>query len=380
MCYRMAMRDGQLFKVFCIVFVILLSMPISIAGSKTDPPLDLIELPPGFKIEVFTSDVPNARQMAWGTNGTLFVGSRRAGKVYAILDPDRDYHADQVLVIAKGLKLPVGVAFYKNDLYVSAVDRILRFKDIENHLTKPPRPTLVAHKFPKEAGHGWKFIRFGPDNKLYVPQGAPCNVCEKSNPVYATITRLNPDGTDFEIFAKGVRNSVGFDWHPETGELWFTDNGRDWLGDDLPPDELNHAPRSGLHFGFPYCHGISTSDPEFGSKHPCSDFVPARVELGAHVAALGMRFYTGDMFPKEFKNSIFIAQHGSWNRSVPSGYDVTCIKMAGSVPIKQETFARGWLQGKRAWGRPADVLIAPDGSLLVSDDRQGAIYRIYYTG
>ncbi|MBI3779767.1 MAG: PQQ-dependent sugar dehydrogenase, partial [candidate division NC10 bacterium] len=237
---------------------------------------------------------------------------------------------------------------------------------------------VLNESFPRDRHHGWKFIRFGPDGLLYVPVGAPCNVCEGEDERYASIVRMKPDGTRFEIFARGVRNTVGFDWDPKTHELWFTDNGRDWLGDDLPPDELNYAPKRGLHFGFPYCHGNKISDPEFGKKRTCEEFIPPAIELGPHVAALGMRFYTGKMFPGEYRNQIFIAEHGSWNRSAPIGYRVTLVRLENHRPLKYEVFAEGWLQDARAWGRPVDLLVMPDGGMLVSDDEAGVIYRISY--
>jgi glucose/arabinose dehydrogenase len=237
---------------------------------------------------------------------------------------------------------------------------------------------IVNDGFPRDRHHGWKFIRFGPDGMLYIPVGAPCNVCEPEDERYATIMRMQPDGTGLEIIAHGVRNTVGFDWHPVTNELWFTDNGRDWLGDDLPPDELNRAPQNGLHFGFPYCHGGRIPDPKFGKKRKCDEFVPPVAELGPHVASLGMRFYTGKMFPNAYRNQVFIAEHGSWNRSVPIGYRITVVRIQDNRAVSYDVFADGWLQRGRVWGRPVDVLVTPDGALLVSDDRAGAIYRISY--
>jgi glucose/arabinose dehydrogenase len=272
----------------------------------------------------------------------------------------------------------VGVAFREGALYVSAIDRILRFDGIEEKLDHPPPAQTLPVEFPHETHHGWKFIAFGPDGLLYVPVGAPCNICEPDAERYANIQRISPDGRTREVFARGVRNSVGFDWHPDTKELWFTDNGRDNLGDDAPPDELNHAPRAGLHFGYPYCHGGSIADPEFGAKRACREFTPPAQPLGPHVASLGMRFYTGSQFPETYRKAIFIAEHGSWNRSRKIGYRVSVVRLEGGRAIAYETFAQGWLQGERAWGRPADVLVAPDGALLVSDDQAGAVYRISY--
>jgi glucose/arabinose dehydrogenase len=341
-------------------------------------PFHQIKLPPGFKLSLFASNVPNARSMTLSPDGMLFVSTREAGRVYALLDHNDDTQADELITIARGLNMPNGVAFRNGSLFVAEVSRVLRFDKIETRLHDPPEPVVVYDGFPRDKHHGWKFIRFGPDGMLYIPVGAPCNVCARDDERYATIMRMKPDGTGLDLFARGVRNTVGFDWHPETNELWFTDNGRDWLGDDLPPDELNHAPRKGLHFGFPYCHGKNIPDPKFGDKRQCREFVPPVIELGPHVAALGMRFYTGKMFPGEYRNQIFIAEHGSWNRSTPIGYRITLVRIQNNRALKYEVFAEGWLQGSRAWGRPVDVLVMPDGALLVSDDRANAIYRIGY--
>ncbi|MDO8596893.1 MAG: PQQ-dependent sugar dehydrogenase [Sulfuricaulis sp.] len=355
-----------------------LLLAISAVAAAQRLPLEKIKLPPGFEISVFADNVPNARAMALGSRGTLFVGSMRAGRVYAL--KIRDNKAVETLTIAAGLNLPVGVAFRNGALYVSAVDRVLRYDNIEADLAAPPRPVVVSDRFPPEAHHGWKFIAFGPDGMLYVPVGAPCNICNPDSSRYANIMRIRVDKDDRapEVFVRGVRNSVGFDWHPETKELWFTDNGRDWLGDEAPDDELNHAPRKDMHFGYPFCHAGDIADPEFGHLRKCSEFTPPAVKLGPHVAALGMRFYTGAMFPAEYRNNIFIAEQGSWNRSRKTGYRVMRVAVAGGRTVKHEVFAEGWLQGQAAWGRPADVLVMPDGALLVSDDHAGAIYRIIY--
>ena len=342
-----------------------------------DLPLDKIKLPPGFSIEVLAR-VPGAREMVLGARGTLFVGSVDA-KVYAVTPASGSVGAI-VRTIASGLNRPVGVAFRDGALYVSAVSRILRFDGIESRLDQPPAPVVVSDKFPTETHHGWKFIAFGPDGKLYVPVGAPCNICEPDPDRYALITRMNPDGSGLEVYARGLRNSVGFDWDPRTHELWFTNNGRDYLGDDAPPDTLNHAPKPGLNFGYPYCHAGTIADPEFGSKRACREFTPPAQNLGPHVASLGMRFYTGTQFPAAYRNRIFIAEHGSWNRTHKIGYRVTVVRVEGDRAVGYEPFATGWLQGESAWGRPADVLVAKDGSLLVSDDTAGAIYRISYRG
>jgi glucose/arabinose dehydrogenase len=266
-------------------------------------------------------------------------------------------------------------------LYVAEVGRLQRFDQIEDQLAYPPKPVVVSDDLPRERHHGVKTIRFGPDALLYMNIGAPCTVCEPRGE-FNTISRMDVSraGAKREIFANGVRNSVGFDWDPRTKEFWFTDNGRDLLGDDLPSDELNHAPKQGMNFGFPYCHQGDVVDPEFGAKRSCKEFTPPAQKLGPHVASLGMRFYTGTKFPAEYRGAIFIAEHGSWNRSSKIGYRVTVVKLKDGRPASYEMFAQGWLQGEDAWGRPVDVIVAPDGALLVSDDRAGVVYRIDYTG
>ena len=343
---------------------------------ETDPILSRIRLPEGFRVAVYAQGVQNARAMAMGPGGTLFVGSRRAGNVYAVRDRDGDFAADEVIVLDSGLRMPSGVAFRDGALYVAEVSRVLRYDDIENRLEDPPEPVVVNAGFPSDRHHGWKFIRFGPDGKLYVPVGAPCNVCERSDPRYATIMRMNPDGTDLEVYVSGVRNTVGFDWHPATGELWFTDNGRDLMGNDIPADELNRVTEAGQHFGFPYHHGIGVPDPEYGGKRPLDSMVAPAQELGPHVAAVGMRFYTGGMFPSEYRHQVFIAEHGSWNRDSKIGYRITLVRLDGNDAVGYEDFAAGWLEDEDVHGRPADVEVMPDGSLLVSDDYAGVIYRI----
>jgi len=337
-----------------------------------------IRLPPGFAISLYAANVPGARSMALGPDGILFVGTRKEGNVYAII-PDRkgQNRAEEVITIVRGLDMPNGVAYRDGSLYVAEISRILRYDNIAVRLRNPGEPVVVYDRFPTSRHHGWKFIRFGPDGNLYVPVGAPCNVCEVEDP-FGTILRLRSDWTGWEVYARGVRNSVGFDWNPETKELWFTDNGRDWLGDDLPPDELNHAPVKGLHFGFPYRHGREISDPEFGDKMLQRNFVPPAKELGPHVASLGMRFYTGTMFPESYRKQIFIAEHGSWNRSRPIGYRITLVRLENGQTTGYEVFAEGWLSDGKAWGRPVDLLVMTDGALLVSDDKAGAIYRISY--
>jgi glucose/arabinose dehydrogenase len=342
------------------------------------PRLSTIKLPPGFTISTYATGVTNAREMTLTPAGVLFVGTRGAGKVYAVVDQDKDGKADRVYTIASGLNMPNGVAFRDGSLYVAEINRVIRFDNIESRLEHPPAPVVVNGSFPGERHHGWKFIAFGPDGWLYVPVGAPCNICESEDKRFASIMRMKPDGSGAEVFASGVRNTVGFDWQPGTNALWFTDNGRDMLGDEVPPDELNRAPKPGMHFGYPYCHAGEIKDPEFGNTRACSEFTPPAQKLGPHVAGLGMRFYTGTMFPQEYRNQIFIAEHGSWNRSTPLGYRITVVKVEGDKAVSYQTFAEGWLQGARPWGRPADVLVMPDGSMLVSDDEADVIYRITY--
>jgi glucose/arabinose dehydrogenase len=317
--------------------------------------------------------------MAAGPPGVVFVGSMSKGTVYALADRDRDHRVDEVHVLATGLELPSGLAYRDGTLYIAAISRILRIRDVARDLRHPPAPEVVTEAYPSDRHHGWKFIAFGPDGRLYVPVGAPCNVCLPPGPLHATITRLDVAGGGPEVVAHGVRNSVGFDFHPRTGELWFTDNGRDWLGDDQPPDELNRVSLAGEHFGFPYCHGRDLPDPEHNAGRACTEFTPPVQPLGPHVASIGMRFYTGQMFPEKYRGGIFIAEHGSWNRSTPIGYRVTFVGLQDGRAVSYEPFAAGWLKGKSAGGRPTDVLVMPDGALLVSDDKAGRIYRISYT-
>lgn len=370
-----------------ILTLLLLTIPVS--SHPTNPTegnptaqqiVNNVNVPPGFEVTVFADNIPGARSLEWTPNGTLFVGTRQAGRVYALRDDDFNGAADGVVTIAQGLNNPNGVAFREGSLYVAEINRVLRYDNIEANLLNPPAPVIVNNTFPTDGHHGWKFIRFGPDDKLYVPIGVPCNVCQTTDSRYGSIMRMNPDGSELELVAIGVRNTVGFDWHPETGELWFTDNGRDSMGDDLPPDELNRITEIGQHFGFPYCHGGDVPDPAFGNQRPCSDFTAPVQQLGPHVAALGMRFYTGTQFPDEYVNQVLIAEHGSWDRSVPIGYRVTLVRLdeAGNA-LSYEVFADGWLQNGQAWGRPVDIEQLPDGSILVSDDLAGAIYRIRYT-
>jgi len=346
-------------------------------GGRID--LSTIKLPPGFQISIYQDGVRGARSLALSPSGTLFVSTIQEGLVYAIPNKDRDNKGDKVMVVASGLHWPNGIALKDGSLFVAEVSRVLKFDDIEGRLQDPPGPLVVNDSFPHDQHHGWKYIRFGPDGLLYIPVGAPCNVCEREDPRYASLMRMKVDGSNPEVLAHGVRNTVGFDWHPVTKEIWFTDNGRDWLGDDLPPDELNHAPRAGLHFGFPYRYGNNVADPQYGTRGKGIAFTPPAMPLAPHAAALGMRFYTGKLFPAEYHHQVFIAEHGSWNRSKPIGYRITLVRFASDKPVQYEVFAEGWLRPNgTAWGRPVDLVVAPDGALLVSDDRAGVIYRISY--
>ncbi len=348
------------------------AMAFSQAGSKLSDNLSKIMLPKGYKIEIYTDQVPNARAMDFAEDTTLFVGSMMEGKVYAVR-PDRS-----VVVIDDSLEMPTGLDYYDGDLYVAAVSRILKYEDILENLDKSPEPVLINGNFPKDTWHGWKFIRVGPDGKLYIPVGAPCNVCQPDSVWYSRIFKMTLDGKTIEYFAEGVRNTVGFDWSPEYGTFWFTDNGRDEMGDDLPPDELNKARVPGQHFGFPYVHGNNVLDPVFWPKRIKNKaFTTPAYELPAHAASLGMRFYTGKMFGEKYHGGIFIAEHGSWNRSKKIGYRVSYITIEEDRAIHYEVFAGGWLQAEKVWGRPADVQVGPDGSLFVSDDMAGCVYRIF---
>ena len=355
------------------------------------PQLDKITLPPGFSIAIYADGVRGARSMALGSDGTVFVGTR-AQVVYAVVDRNHDGKADEVLTVASGLTSPNGVAFKDGSLFVAEVSRIVRYDGVLDFVKTPgggtasPK-TVIYDKMPSDFMHGWKYLSFGPDGLLYTQIGAPGNILDRGDP-YATIVRMKPDGTNFEIFARGVRNSVGQTWHPDTKELWFTDNGRDTLGDEQPNDELNVAPKAGLHFGYPYCHEGTILDPEFGKGKSCADYTPPAQRMGPHVAALALKFYSGSMFPPEYRKQLFIINHGSWNRSPQvdfTGFRIMVAKVQGSKVVSYEPFAQGWLQkaagaevARQAWGSPVDLLELPDGSMLVSDDRAGVIYRIAY--
>lgn len=339
-------------------------------------PLQELKLPPGFSIDIY-AQVPDARQMALGDKGIVFVGTA-SGKVYAVLPNAKQTQAQQVITIASGLHTPNGVAYRNGALYVAETNRILRYDNIEQHLSNPPNPVVVTDQLPNKSWHGRRYIKFAPDGWLYVGIGMPCNVCLQSDPRFGTLVRMQPDGKELQIYAKGIRNTVGFDWDPITKHLWFTENGRDLMGDNIPPDELDYAPSSGLDFGFPYYYGDAIPDPTYGKMHSPKDFTPPVLNLPAHVAVLGMTFYTGKMFPEKYHNQIFIAEHGSWNRSQKIGYQVIWVEVKNNKSLAWHPFITGWLQGQNAWGRPVDVLVMPDGALLVSDDEAGILYRVSY--
>jgi glucose/arabinose dehydrogenase len=349
------------------------------APSAGPPQLDALKLPDGFSIEVYATGVTNARSLALGGKGIVYVSTRRDNRVYAVVDRNGDRKAEKVYTVAQGLAVPNGIAYRDGSLYIAQIPRLLRLDGIDRRLANPPKPVVLNDALPTHEHHGWRYIRFGPDGWLYIPVGAPCNNCKREEPIYASIARMKPDGTGLEVFAHGVRNSVGFDWHPETKELWFTENGRDSLGDDIPPDELNRAPEAGLHFGYPHCHAGAIRDPEFGDR-PCTEFVPPVQNLGPHTAALGMRFYTGKMFPPEYRNAIILAEHGSWNRGRKLGFRIMVVRLDGNKAVSYEPLISGWLdeQSDQAWGRPVDVEVLDDGSLLVSDDWKGVLYRVTY--
>ena len=337
--------------------------------------LDRIRLPPGFQIELWAGGMPNARSIAVGAKGTVFVGTRMVESVYAVVEKNGKR---EVKTIIKGLYRPNGIAFHNGSLYVAELSRILRYDNIEDNLDRPPMPMLVFDALPKDEPHGWKYLTVGPDGWLYFNIGAPCNICVPPD-THAQIVRVDPQSGVLETVVKGVRNSVGMAFHPITREMWFTNHGRDWLGEDLPNDTLHRVAKKGVHFGYPYCHQGDMLDPEHGKGRSCAEFTPPVLKLGPHVAPLGMRFYNGKMFPPEFRNRIIIANHGSWNRTSKVGFNLMQVTLDGTGrAVKYEPFAEGWAEGNDYWGRPVDVQVMPDGALLVSDDVAGALYRISY--
>jgi glucose/arabinose dehydrogenase len=368
-------------KVVSFLTVSLLGLGSAVAA-PVNQHLDILKqlhLPAGFSISVFADHLPNARSLALGDDGVIYVGTRREGKVYAVQDSNGDGRADKNYTLATDLYMPNGVAYKDGALYVAQPHRIMRFDQIGKHLAQPPKPVVIFDQLPADKHHGWKYLRFGPDNKLYSAVGAPCNICKSEKQIYTSLFRLNPDGSDFEIIATGVRNTVGFDWQPNTKALFFTENGRDELGEEVPADELNHWSKVGEHFGYPYCHAGEILDPVLAGDKKCSDFVAPVWKFKAHNAPLGMRFYQGKQFPDSYQHQLFVAQHGSWNRSEPDGYRVALVTFKDSKPVSEQVFVDGWLTpDKEVLGRPVDILELPDGSLLISDDKLGLIYQVKY--
>jgi glucose/arabinose dehydrogenase len=352
--------------------------PAATAGAAPARELAALKLPKGFQIAVYADNVPNARELAVTDSGLVFVGSTKAGKVYALVDANKDGIAEKVVTVAESLNHPNGVALLNGALYVGEISRIIRFDDIEKTYASKPAYKVIKSDLPRETWHGAKYIKAGPDGKLYIPIGAPCNVCDKEDEAYSKIWRMNPDGSNWELYARGVRNTVGFTWHPVTKELWFTDNGRDEMGENMPSCELNVAPKAGMHFGFPYCHGGVLPDPQFGKGKSCDAYVPPVAALGPHVAPLGLAFYTGTQFPEQYRNQLLVAEHGSWNRTNKIGYQVRLITLHGDKLVSDTAFIDGFLQNETVSGRPVDIAVTPDGSILVSDDHAHKVYRVTY--
>ena len=351
----------------------------SVGGVAQSIDLEKLKLPDRFSVSVY-AELENPRQLALGADHTVFVGSLR-GSVWALINSDEDGRADEVIELAQGLNTPNGVAYHKGDLFIGEINRVSKIQNIGARLNGVQVTETVTDALPNRRHHGFKFLAIGPDEKIYLPVGAPCNVCEGEE-IFGTLLKMNLDGSGTEIIARGIRNTVGFDFHPNSRELWFTDNGRDMLGDDVPACEINRLSEEGQHFGFPYIHQGDLPDPRFGNGHSPQDYTPPVLKLGAHVAPLGLAFYRGDKFPDRFNNTIFWAEHGSWNRSRKSGYRVMMGKVNddNNSIISNEPFVEGWLEGQSNWGRPVDILNMPDGSILVSDDMANVIYRITYDG
>jgi len=339
-------------------------------------PVAKLKVPQGFKIELYAAGVDNARTLRQGDNGTVFVSSRIKDKIHAIVDKNGKR---EVKVIASGLHRPNGIVLHNGTLYIAELSQISKIENIESNLDNPPKPTVIFSDLPKEEAHGWKFLTVGPDNKLYFQVGAPCNICMPSER-HATIYRLNLDGSGLEVVAKGIRQIVGMDWHPVSKQLYFTENSRDWLSEDIPEDKLNRVAQPGKdNFGFPYCHQGNIPDSEFGWGHSCDEFTKPLALLGPHTAPLGMRFYTGSQFPADYRNQIIVARHGSWNRTNKIGGDLVLIKLNPDGTFgSMEPFVTGFIENNNYVGRPADVMVKKDSSLLVSDDYNGAVYRISY--
>ena len=347
--------------------------PLAAAADKI--PLDQFKVPKGFNLELYASGMPNARSLALGSKGTVFVGSRLQDKVYAITNKNGKHEAK---VLVSGLYRPNGVAFKDGTLYIAELSQISKIDNVEDKLDSSPKPVVIYNDLPKDEAHGWKFLAIGPDNKLYVEVGQPGNNVLHDKD-HGQLRRLNLDGSGAEVIAFGVRHSVGFDWNPTTKELYFSDNGRDWMSEDVPEDKLNRLTKVGQDFGAPYCYQGNIPDPEFGWGHSCSEFVPPILLTGPHSAGLGLRFYTGSMFPAKYKNAIFLARHGSWNRTKKFGGDILVVYLNKDGTVKSsEVFLTGFLQNNNYIGRPVDVMNMPDGSMLISDDWNGAVYRLTY--
>jgi len=366
-----------IFKYFSQVFIILAASLLLIVDSWALP-LEKLHLPKGFQITLYAAALESPRELALGDNGVVFVGTLK-DKVYA-LQPNADFtQAKEVRIIVRGLRSPNGVAFKKGALYVAEIERILRYDNILEHLDKPPKPVIINRRLPDKKWHGFRYIQWGPDDYLYISIGMPCNICLEEDERFGTIARINPNKPDsLTIYARGLRNTVGFDWDPKTHHLWFTDNGQDMLGDNLPPEEINRADKAGMDFGFPYFYGNNIPTPQYGHLKTSQGMTPPVYELPAHTAPLGLRFYQGGNFPKAYQGNFFIAEHGSWNRSEKTGYQVIRGIIEDNTIISIEPFVSGWLQNDIPWGRPVDLLIMPDGALLISDDLNGVIYRVSY--
>jgi glucose/arabinose dehydrogenase len=351
-----------------------------IPGDTNGDELDRINVPEGFEISYFATDVKEARSLAVAENGWVFVSTRRHGSVYALKDNDGDGKADVKITLVEDWNQPNGIVIHGNDLYVAEIHRIHKFSGIVEHPDKSISSRVIYDDLPEHKHHGWRYINIGPDEKLYTAIGAPCNICLREEPHFASISRMNLDGSEFEVVQHGIRNSVGFDWHPETNHLWFTDNNRDWLGDDLPACELNVAIKDGEHFGYPFCHQGDLPDPKFGKMRSCDEFKKPAQNLVAHSAPLGLCFLGGVNVPPSFKKRLLIAEHGSWNRTTPVGYRIAMVDIQKDKASNYQVFADGWLHGSDKYGRPVDICAYTDGGLLVSDDFNNAIYKIDYVG
>jgi glucose/arabinose dehydrogenase len=361
-------------------FMLMLTIGSNPQAKSPEESVKQLRLPEGFQISIFSNDVPNARSLALGDSNIVYVGTGGSEeKLYALQDIDQNGVAEKRYTIATGLNMPNGVAYQDGSLYVAEINRIIRFDNISQHLAKPHKPVVVYDQFPTNPHHGWKYLRFGPDGKLYTAVGAPCNSCDPDQPIFTSLVRLDKQGHHLELLARGIRNTVGFDWQPKTNALYLTDNGRDYLGDDLPPDELNQWSHVGEHFGYPYCHAGYIKDPEFGDRKSCQQFKAPAWQFKAHNAPLGLRFYQGKQFPDKYYHQLFVAQHGSWNRTHPDGYRIALVSFNQNKPVSEEIFIDGWLtKENKVLGRPVDILEMPDGSLLISDDTLGVIYKVQY--